>query len=70
MTWTAGELAAELRHCHPDAEVYIVGNGQVERVRGFGSVLRRGVVTLRRVFGVRVLPQTATDRVFIEGKPL
>lgn len=69
-TWTAGELAAELRFVPPDTELYIVGNGQLESVRGFGTRLRRRAQpVLRSVFGIRVRRNDA-DRLiaYIEGK--
>lgn len=69
-TWTAGELAAELRFVPPDTELYIVGTGNVEGVRAFGTRLRPGAQPLlRAVFGIRLRANDDDRQIaYIEGK--
>lgn len=71
-TWTAGELAHQLRFVPADTEVFIVGRGDIERMSGFATRLRRRArPLLRRVFGIRVRPSDEGPLVaYIEGKPI
>jgi hypothetical protein len=73
-TWTAGELAHQLRFVPADTQVFIVGRGEVERVGGFGTRLRhawrtsRALPVFRTIVGIRVKPSDDGPLIaYIEG---